>query len=60
MIILTKIYTRGGDKGETSLAGGTRVAKDSARIAAYGSVDEANSAIGIARLSTTGEADKML
>ncbi|MBL4839000.1 MAG: cob(I)yrinic acid a,c-diamide adenosyltransferase [Kordiimonadaceae bacterium] len=60
MVKLTKIYTRGGDTGETSLAGGKRVAKDCARIDAYGSVDEANSAIGIARLSTSGETDEML
>ncbi len=60
MVKLSKIYTRGGDKGETSLAGGRRVAKDNERIAAYGSVDEANSTIGIARLSTEGEADAML
>jgi len=44
---LTKIITRGGDKGETSLAGGHRVAKDSARIEAIGSVDELNSFIGL-------------
>ena len=60
MVKLTKIYTRGGDKGETSLTGGARVPKDTPRIAAYGRVDEANSTIGIARLSTEGEADKML
>ena len=60
MVKLGKIYTRGGDKGETSLTGGKRVAKDNVRIDAYGSVDEANSVIGIARLSTTGEADDML
>jgi cob(I)alamin adenosyltransferase len=60
MVKLGKIYTRGGDKGKTSLVGGKRVPKDCARIDAYGSVDEANSVIGIARLSTTGEADVML
>lgn len=60
MVKLTKIYTRGGDKGETSLVGGKRVRKDSARIDAYGGVDEANSIIGIARLSTEGMADDML
>ncbi len=41
------IYTRGGDKGETSLFNGTRVAKDSARVEAYGSVDELNAVLGI-------------
>ncbi len=60
MVRLNKIYTRGGDKGETSLAGGKRVPKDCERIASYGSVDEANSTIGIARLSVEGEADAML
>ena len=45
---LTKIYTRGGDTGETSLGDGARVSKLDARIAAYGTVDELNSAIGFA------------
>ncbi len=45
---LTSIYTRKGDEGETSLGGGQRVPKDSARVAAYGTVDELNSAIGVA------------
>lgn len=44
-----KIYTRTGDKGETGLLGAGRVPKDDLRVAAYGSVDEANSAIGLAR-----------
>ena len=44
---LSKIYTRTGDDGSTGLGDGTRVAKDSARVTAYGTVDEANSAIGI-------------
>ena len=60
MVKLTKIYTRGGDKGKTSLAGGARASKDDARVAAYGTVDEANATIGLARLHTTGEADSML
>lgn len=60
MVKLSKIYTRGGDKGETSLTGGKRVAKDCERIAAYGSVDEDNATIGIARLSTEGTVDDML
>jgi cob(I)alamin adenosyltransferase len=50
-----KIYTKTGDKGETGLYGGERVAKDSLRVAAYGTVDEANSAIGIARSHLTDE-----
>jgi cob(I)alamin adenosyltransferase len=60
MVKLTKIYTRGGDKGQTSLGGGLRVAKHSLRVAAYGTVDETNSVIGMARLHTTGDADAML
>ena len=46
---LTRIYTKTGDKGETGLAGGVRVPKDSDRIEAYGTVDELNSIIGIVR-----------
>jgi cob(I)alamin adenosyltransferase len=45
---LTKIYTRTGDEGMTGLGGGRRVPKDSARVRAYGTVDELNSAIGVA------------
>ncbi len=48
MVKLDKIYTRGGDKGSTSLGDGSRVDKSSTRIKAYGEVDEANSSIGIA------------
>jgi len=44
---LSKIYTRTGDDGSTGLGDGSRVGKDSARVAAYGTVDEANSAIGV-------------
>ncbi len=50
MVRLTKIYTRGGDAGETSLGDGSRVAKHSSRVAAYGTVDEANAVIGLARV----------
>jgi len=60
MVKLTKIYTRGGDKGETSLGDGSRIPKHDLRVAAYGSVDEANATIGLARLHTEGEADQML
>ncbi len=60
MVTLTKIYTRGGDAGKTSLLGGARVDKHSARIAAYGTVDEANSVIGLVRLHTDGDIDAML
>lgn len=45
---MSKIYTKGGDKGETSLYGGTRILKSSKKVTAYGSVDQANAAIGVA------------
>ena len=60
MVKLTRIYTRGGDKGQTSLGSGKRVAKHDRRVDAYGQVDEANAAIGLARLHTRGSADAML
>lgn len=60
MVRLTKIYTRGGDAGLTSLASGERRAKHDLRVAAYGAVDEAMSAIGVARLHTTGTVDAIL
>jgi cob(I)alamin adenosyltransferase len=60
MVKLDKIYTRGGDRGETSLGGGARVAKHDLRVAAYGTTDEANAAIGLARLHTASVADAML
>jgi cob(I)alamin adenosyltransferase len=44
---LSKIYTRTGDDGQTGLGDGTRIAKDSVRVEAYGTVDEANSALGV-------------
>ncbi len=49
-IRITRVYTRTGDKGETSLVGGKRVPKDSPRIDAYGTIDELNSIIGLARV----------
>ena len=49
---ITKVYTRAGDKGETSLVGGARVSKASLRVEAYGEVDELNSVIGLARART--------
>jgi cob(I)alamin adenosyltransferase len=49
-IRLTRIYTRTGDRGETALVGGRRVPKDSPRIEAYGTIDELNSIIGLARV----------
>ncbi|WP_372396225.1 cob(I)yrinic acid a,c-diamide adenosyltransferase [Azospirillum sp. HJ39] len=62
MVKLTRIYTRGGDAGETSLGDGSRVPKGDRRVAAYGTVDEANAAVGLARLHSTDlpEADAML
>ena len=60
MVRLTRIYTRGGDKGETSLGDGARVSKHDMRVEAYGTVDEANATVGLARLHAKGEADAML
>jgi cob(I)alamin adenosyltransferase len=50
-IVLNRIYTRGGDRGQTSLVGGQRVDKDDLRIECYGTVDELNSFIGVARIT---------
>src|SRR4029077_20765180 len=47
---ITRVYTRTGDRGETALVGGRRVPKDSPRIVAYGTVDELNSIVGLARV----------
>jgi cob(I)alamin adenosyltransferase len=60
MVKLTKIYTRGGDKGMTSLTGGERRPKYDLRVEAYGTVDELNATIGMARLHTKGKTDAML
>ncbi|HET9067430.1 MAG TPA: cob(I)yrinic acid a,c-diamide adenosyltransferase [Amaricoccus sp.] len=57
MVVLNRIYTRTGDKGETALGDGTRVAKDGLRVTAYGTVDELNSTLGLARLHAAGEPD---
>lgn len=53
MVILNRIYTRTGDKGETALGTGERLSKAHLRIAAYGTVDETNSVLGLTRLHTT-------
>ncbi len=55
MVRLDKIVTKAGDGGKTRLATGEQVSKASARVEAYGSIDEANSAIGVARLHTTAD-----
>jgi cob(I)alamin adenosyltransferase len=55
MVVLNKIYTRTGDAGETALSDGSRVAKHSPRVAAYGTVDETNATVGLARLHATGD-----
>jgi cob(I)alamin adenosyltransferase len=60
MVKLTRIYTRGGEKGKTALGSGKRVVKHHPRVAAYGTVDEANAAVGLARLHTAALADPQL
>ncbi len=60
MVKLDKIYTRGGDMGETSLGNGARVPKSAARVTAYGEVDEANAVVGLVRLHTAGPEDAVL
>jgi len=60
MVVLNKIYTRTGDKGDTALGNGVRVAKHDARVNAYGTTDELNAFIGTARLHTTGDLDAKL
>jgi cob(I)alamin adenosyltransferase len=56
MVTLNRIYTRTGDDGSTRLASGAPVSKASARVAAYGDVDETNAVIGVARLAVAGAA----
>ena len=56
MVVLNKIYTRTGDDGTTALGSGGRRKKYDLRIAAYGTADETNAAIGVARLHTAGDA----
>ena len=60
MVRLTRIYTRGGDTGTTSLGDGERVPKHAPRVAAFGTVDEANATVGLVRLHTDGEMDAIL
>ena len=60
MVVLNKIYTKTGDAGETALGNGSRVAKHSMRVTAYGTVDETNATVGMARLHATGDMDAQL
>jgi cob(I)alamin adenosyltransferase len=60
MVVLSKIYTKTGDAGETALGNGARVAKHSMRVNAYGTVDETNATVGMARQHSTGEIDAAL
>ncbi|MCB1365195.1 MAG: cob(I)yrinic acid a,c-diamide adenosyltransferase [Rhodobacteraceae bacterium] len=60
MVVLNKIYTRAGDSGETALGTGERVAKYALRVAAYGTTDELNAFVGVARLEADGETDSAL
>ncbi|WP_299146886.1 cob(I)yrinic acid a,c-diamide adenosyltransferase [uncultured Tateyamaria sp.] len=60
MVVLNKIYTKTGDAGETALGNGARVAKHAMRVTAYGTSDELNCFVGIARLEATGDVDAAL
>lgn len=60
MVVLNKIYTRTGDKGDTALGNGDRVAKYSDRVTAYGTTDELNSFVGVARLVAVEDIDTAL
>jgi cob(I)alamin adenosyltransferase len=60
MVVLNKIYTKTGDDGETALGNGARVAKHSMRVTSYGTTDELNSIVGLARLHADGVMDQRL
>lgn len=60
MVVLNRIYTKTGDAGETALSNGTRVAKHAVRVTAYGTVDETNATLGLARLHASGTLDAQL
>lgn len=60
MVVLSKIYTRTGDKGETALGDGSRRPKHDARVNAYGTSDELNCFVGVARLEARGDVEKQL
>ena len=60
MVVLSKIYTRTGDKGDTALGDGSRRAKNDLRVTAYGTTDELNATVGLARQHATGQMDDWL
>ncbi|MEX0309624.1 MAG: cob(I)yrinic acid a,c-diamide adenosyltransferase [Tateyamaria sp.] len=60
MVVLNKIYTKTGDAGETALGNGARVAKHAMRVTAYGTADELNAFLGVARLAAEGDVDAAL
>ena len=60
MVELTRIYTRGGDRGKTSLSDGSRVAKHHLRVKAYGTVDEVNAVIGVAQIYVSKDVGSIL
>lgn len=60
MVVLSKIYTRTGDAGETALGNGARVVKYATRVEAYGTVDETNATVGLARLHAADPLDPQL
>lgn len=60
MVVLNKIYTRTGDKGDTALGDLSRAPKHATRVASYGTVDETNAVIGLARLHSEGDTDAAL
>lgn len=60
MVVLNKIYTKTGDAGETSLGDGSRVTKHALRVHSYGTVDETNATVGMARLYAVGDIDAQL
>lgn len=60
MVVLNKIYTRTGDKGDTALGDGSRVSKTDARVEAYGTSDELNCFVGVARLHASDDMDTAL
>ena len=60
MVVLNRIYTKTGDDGETALGNGARVAKYALRVSSYGTVDETNATVGLARLHASGPMDAQL